>query len=212
MKLRKGGKVTAKRKFADGGNVSNFGKAWRAARKSGDDTFTFGGKSYTTQTREEKAAADASKATAADLKPTPAPAAKKSPPDFGTIPEITVTGKRTSTPTPPPPPSDTSTRGKIASGLSKALTPSGSSQADDDAKASAREDAISGAIKKATDFVTKGTGKGPSFRSAMHSAVSDDPMDSDNGSGGMRRGGKVRGKAKGKSKAKPVARRRKKYV
>ena len=49
--------------------MSEFGKAFRDARKAGDKTFMFKGKKYTTETKEEK---DARMAKAA-----PAPAKKK---------------------------------------------------------------------------------------------------------------------------------------
>lgn len=42
--------VTAKK---DGGKVSPFGRAFAEARKAGKKTFDFGGKSYTTETRED---------------------------------------------------------------------------------------------------------------------------------------------------------------
>jgi hypothetical protein len=55
--MKKGGHVKNK-KFAEGGKISEFGKAWRAARNdsSHPKTFMFKGKSYTTETAEEAAA------------------------------------------------------------------------------------------------------------------------------------------------------------
>lgn len=47
---KKGGSVMKK---AAGGGMSPFGKAFADARKSGKKTFEFGGKSYTTETRED---------------------------------------------------------------------------------------------------------------------------------------------------------------
>jgi hypothetical protein len=69
-------------KYAKGGKVSNFGKAFRAARERGDKEFTFGKdkKKYTTKLKEE---AETPKPKAAEK-----PAAKKDEP------EIVVTGRR----------------------------------------------------------------------------------------------------------------------
>lgn len=47
---KKGGSVMKK---AAGGSTSPFGKAFADARKRGEKTFNFGGKSYTTETRED---------------------------------------------------------------------------------------------------------------------------------------------------------------
>lgn len=54
-KMKDGGKSCGGKmgKYADGGRVSPFGKAFAEARKAGKKTFDFGGKSYTTETRED---------------------------------------------------------------------------------------------------------------------------------------------------------------
>jgi hypothetical protein len=79
-KNREKARKTPVPKYAEGGKVSNFGKAFRAAREAGKKEFTFGGKSYTTKLKEE---AETPKPKAAEK-----PAAKKDEP------EIVVTGRR----------------------------------------------------------------------------------------------------------------------
>ncbi len=55
---------------------TSFGAAFAAARKGGDKTFTWNGKSYTTQLASEKKAAPARRAAPATRASTPAPAPK----------------------------------------------------------------------------------------------------------------------------------------
>jgi hypothetical protein len=68
-------------KYAEGGKVSNFGKAFRAAREAGKKEFTFGGKSYTTKMADAPAKmADAPAKKAApspSLSPSPSPSPAK---------------------------------------------------------------------------------------------------------------------------------------
>jgi len=49
-----------KKSYSNGGKITPFGQAFSSARKEGKETFTFGGKSYHTRTREEESARIAS--------------------------------------------------------------------------------------------------------------------------------------------------------
>jgi hypothetical protein len=49
-----------KKSYSTGGKVTPFGRAFSGARKAGKETFTFGGKSYHTRTKEEEDARIAS--------------------------------------------------------------------------------------------------------------------------------------------------------
>lgn len=68
--------------------LSSFEKAFASARKAGKKTFTWNGKSYTTQTKEEAAKAKAS------AKPTvkPQPRPERKPSVMSTSPEMPKTG------------------------------------------------------------------------------------------------------------------------
>lgn len=165
--MAKGFKDSTRTAYATGGRVTNFGRAFRTARNSGAKTFTWNGKSYTTETREEEAA--------------------KRPPT--TVAEVTVTAPRKAAPkvqtaaAPAAKPKPT-----FKSGLDAALSNKGPTQAQSEAKAKARAAAIGDTVKRVADFVTKGDGKPrQSVLASTREVLSDGPAQ-------YKKGGAVKGK------------------
>ena len=169
-----------KSKFADGGSVSNFGAAFRAARKSGADDFTWNGKKYTTETRDEQntkagprsasmsisgvsGSSSDTKPSAPPPKPAPPP-----PPAKGSQEDYNAKAKNRSDAIV----STVKDVGRAFTGSSDKGTPA---KDDYDTKAKNRSAAIVSAVK---DVGRSFTGDGP----------------------GMRKGGKVKAKARGKKK------------